>query len=81
MFPFLKMAEKDDGDVFINLKYYMVYKFETIMKSSYNQLSLFRSRRDPLKHFEVSVLRYIRFCRTEENTNRTTKFHIYILTP
>ena len=27
----------------------------------YSRLSLSRNRRDPLKHFEISVLRYIRF--------------------
>ena len=27
----------------------------------YSQLSLSRSRRDPLKHFEISVVRHIRF--------------------
>ena len=27
----------------------------------YNRLSLSRSRRDPLKHFEITVLRHIRF--------------------
>ena len=27
----------------------------------YSRLSLSRSRRDPLKHFEISVLRHIRF--------------------
>ena len=43
----------------------------------YSQLSLSRSRRDLLKHFEISVLRHIRCAelRIEENTNRTTKFH------
>ena len=28
---------------------------------NYSRLSLSRSRRDPLKHFEISVLRHIRF--------------------
>ena len=27
----------------------------------YSRLSLSRSRRDPLKHFEISVVRHIRF--------------------
>ena len=27
----------------------------------YSRLSLSRNRRDPLKHFEISVLRHIRF--------------------
>ena len=34
-------------------------EFAFIMK--YSRFSLSRSRRDPLKHFEVSVLRHIRF--------------------
>ena len=32
----------------------------------YSRLSLSRSRRDPLKHFEISVLRHIRFFRIED---------------
>ena len=30
-------------------------------KKKYSRLSLSRSRRDPLKHFELSVVRHIRF--------------------
>ena len=29
----------------------------------YSRLSLSRSRRDPLEHFEISVLRHIRFAK------------------
>ena len=32
-----------------------------ILKTVNSRLSLSRSRRDPLKHFEISVLRHIRF--------------------
>ena len=31
------------------------------IKINYGRLSLSRNRRDPLKHFEISVLRHIRF--------------------
>ena len=32
-----------------------------VVSYTYSRLSLSRSRRDPLKHFEISVLRHIRF--------------------
>ena len=37
------------------------FLIDTITEYMYSQLSLSRSRRDPLKHFEISVLRHIRF--------------------
>ena len=50
----------------------------------YSRLSLSRSRRDPLKHFEISIrTSTYQICRIEENTNWTTEFHkwTYNLTP
>ena len=41
----------------------------------YSRLSLSRNRRDPLKHFKISVLRHIRFVVLREKTIRTFKFH------
>ena len=38
------------------VKVYLLY-----MHCTYSRLSLSRSRGDPLKHFEISVLRHIRF--------------------
>ena len=35
--------------------------FELALFFKYSRLSLSRSRRDPLKHFEISVVRHIRF--------------------
>ena len=34
---------------------------EAVVEKTYSRLSLSRNRRDPLKHFEISVLRHIRF--------------------
>ena len=49
-----------------------------ILVLKYSQLSLSRSRRDPLKHFEISVLRYIRFAELRkiqiEQPNFTNKY-------
>ena len=41
----------------------LVARFQNITGeiSHYSRLSLSRSRGDPLKHFEISVLRHIRF--------------------
>ena len=46
----------------------------------YSRLSISRSRRAPLKHFVISVLRHIRFAElriktTTTTKNQTTKFH------
>ena len=40
----------------------------------YNRLSLTRSRRDPLKHFEICIIDILDL-QNEENTNRTSSFH------
>ena len=34
---------------------------KTLLRMKYSRLSLSRNRRDPQKHFEISVLRHIRF--------------------
>ena len=41
----------------------------------YSRLSLSQSRRDPLIHFEISVLLTYQICRIEENTNQTTELN------
>ena len=43
-----------------------VYVFTSNHHLKYGRLSLSRSRRDPLKHFEISVLRHIRFAELRE---------------
>ena len=40
----------------------------------YKRLSLSRNRRDPLKHFEISVLRYIRFVVLRKKQYEQTHF-------
>ena len=40
----------------------------------YSQLSLSRSRRDPLKHFEISVLRHIRCVELRKIPNEQPNF-------
>ena len=69
MFPFMKMADNYGRGVPVH---YM-----------YSRLSLSRSRRDPLKHCEISVLRHIRCAELRKIPKRTTKFHKCIcnLTP
>ena len=50
--------------------------------SKYSRLSLSRSRRDPLKHFEISVLRHIRCAvlrKTKEQPNYTNEHVIWPL--
>ena len=49
----------------------------------YSRLLLFRSQRNSLKYFEISVLRHIRFAELRKKINRTATFHkwIFILTP
>ena len=44
----------------------------------YNQLSLSRIPRDSLKHFEIKVLRHIRFSELRKKINRTTTFNKFI---
>ena len=41
----------------------------------YSRLSLSRSQRDPLKHFEISILRLIRCAELRKIPIKTTKFH------
>ena len=59
---------------FILLKVFIrsIISFES---GIYSRLSLSRSQRDPLKNFEISVLRHnYQIRKIEENTTRTTKF-------
>ena len=41
----------------------------------YSRLSLSRNPRDSMKHFEISVLRHIRFVELRKTINRTTTFN------
>ena len=41
----------------------------------YSRLSLSRTPRDSIKHFEISVLRHIRFAEMRKTINRTTTFN------
>ena len=45
------------------------------LSSRYSRLSLSRSRKDPLKHFEISVLRHIRFAELRKWNQSNNKFH------
>ena len=48
----------------------------------YSRLSLSRSRRDPLKHFEISVLRHIRFAELRKIPTELPNFtneHVILL--
>ena len=51
--------------------------------TNYSRLSLSRNRRDPLKHFEISVLRHIRFIvlrkKQFEQPNLTNDYVILLL--
>ena len=44
------------------------------MKNKYSRLSLSRSQRDPLKHFEISVFRHIRFAELRKIPIKQPKF-------
>ena len=56
--------------------------FKPVQISIYSRLSLSRNRRDSLKHFEISVLRHIRFAELRkipmEQTNFTNKHVIWL---
>ena len=63
---------------------YAEYNRTTLLKeNTYYQFSLPRSRRDPLKHFETSELRHIRFAELRkmqiEQPNFTNKYVICLL--
>ena len=45
-----------------------------VSKYRYSRLSLFRSRRDPQKHFEISVLRHIKFAELRKISNEQPNF-------
>ena len=47
-------------------------------RKMYSRLSLSRIPRDPLKYFEVSVPRHIRFAELRKKIIRTTTFNKYI---
>ena len=53
-----------------------------VWRLKYSQLALSRSRRDPLKHIEISVLWYIRFAELRkiqiEQPNFTNKYVIWL---
>ena len=44
-------------------------------KGKYSRLSLYGNPRDSMKHFEISVLRHIRFMELRKTINRTTTFN------
>ena len=50
-------------------------KAPTLTISNYSRLSLSRSRRDPLKHFKISVLRDIRCAELRKIPNEQPNFH------
>ena len=47
---------------------------QTTVVEWYSRLSLSRSRTDPLKHFEISVLRHIRCTELRKIPNEQTNF-------
>ena len=61
-FPFFKMTGGVGGCRFSHIRV------------SYSGLSLSRSRRDPLKHFEISVLRHIRSAELRKIPNEQPNF-------
>ena len=52
----------------------IVYQLALHKALNYSRLSLSRSRKDPLKHFEISVLRHIRFAELREIPNEQLNF-------
>ena len=50
----------------------------TLKQRKYSRLSLSRSRMDPLKHFEISVLRHIRFAelRKYQSNNQISQMNM-----
>ena len=61
-------AMVNEQSVFDQLKFYCIH----------SRLSLSRNRRDPLKHFDTSILRHIRFVVLRKRTIWTTKFHKWL---
>ena len=57
--------------------------FQDLRWNIYSRLSLFRNRRDPQKHFEISVLRHIRFVVLRKKIFEQPKFYKWLcnLTP
>ena len=51
-----------------------MHRFISLAHSLYSRLSLSRNRRDPQKHFEISVLRHIRFVALRKTPNEQPKF-------
>ena len=51
------------------------YNYNKINSSEYSRLPLSRNQRDSMKHFEISVLRHIRFVELRKTINRTTTFN------
>ena len=55
-------------DIWVNLIFCHFYKESLLLcLPIYSRLSLSRNRRDPLKHFEISVLQHIRFVVLRKN--------------
>ena len=70
---------KETSNVTAQLRLKMVF----VLRKRYSRLSLSRNRRDPLKHFEISVLRHIRFVvlrkKQFEQINFTNEYVIWLL--
>ena len=55
-----------------NMNYVLLIR---LSKNTYSRLSLSRTPRDSMKHFEISVLRHIRFAELSKTVNLTTTFN------
>ena len=72
-----KLYHQSTGSNFklFNVKIAITYKLVAAKKDlKYSRLSLSRSRRDPLKHFEISVLRHIRCAELGKIPNEQPNF-------
>ena len=68
---------------FVRSRYFVRTRACVYVREKYSRLSLSRSQRDYLKHFEISVPRNIRVAEIRKTIHRTTAFNKWIcnLTP
>ena len=60
--------------IIYNAKNYIFTRYGVFTNYIYSRLSLSRNRRDPQKHFEISVLRHIRFIVLRKKQSEQSNF-------
>ena len=68
--PFTREIAENICRITLTWRYGSFYEFPL----NYSRLSISRNRRDPLKHFEISILRHIRFAELRKITIEQPNF-------